>query len=52
MTRARPSIPHQHRVEAIERSSTSAFCKDSFYFIIAATALASGMAPGSAFSYR
>src|SRR6202165_5690940 len=32
-------------------SSTPAFCKDSLYFIIAATALASGMAPGSAFSY-
>src|SRR5713226_5702436 len=32
-------------------SSTPAFCRDSLYFIIAATALASGMAPGLAFSY-
>src|ERR1700731_2287038 len=32
-------------------SSTPAFCRDSLYFIIAATALASGMAPGAAFSY-
>src|SRR5438067_441147 len=32
-------------------SSTPAFCRDSLYFVIAATALASGMAPGAAFSY-
>ena len=32
-------------------SSTPAFCRDSLYFIIAATALASGMVPGAAFSY-
>src|SRR5882762_5594223 len=32
-------------------SSTPAFCRDSLYFIIASTALASGMAPGAAFSY-
>src|ERR1700674_3133093 len=32
-------------------SSTPAFRKDSLYFIIASTALASGMAPGAAFSY-
>src|SRR6266404_3136756 len=32
-------------------SSTPAFCRDSLYFIIAATALASGIVPGAAFSY-
>src|SRR5262245_3373607 len=32
-------------------SSTPAFCRDSLYFIIAAIALGSGMAPGAAFSY-
>ena len=32
-------------------SSTPAFCRDSLYFVIAATALGSGIAPGSAFSY-
>src|SRR6267378_5330808 len=32
-------------------SNTPAFCRDSLYFIMAATALASGMAPGGAFSY-
>src|SRR5580700_3747718 len=32
-------------------SSTPAFCSDSLYFIIAATASALGMAPGPAFSY-
>src|SRR5712692_9048907 len=32
-------------------SSTPAFCRASLYFIMAATALASGIAPGWAFSY-
>src|SRR5258708_4608694 len=32
-------------------SSTPAFCRDSLYFIMAETALGSGMVPGSAFSY-
>src|SRR5690349_11180180 len=32
-------------------SSTPAFCSSSLYFIIAATALASGMVPGAAVSY-
>ena len=32
-------------------SSTPAFCSDSLYFIIAATAAASGVVPGSARSY-
>src|SRR6202140_3380941 len=32
-------------------SSTPAFCRASLYLIMAATALASGMAPGWAFSY-
>src|SRR5258708_12671180 len=32
-------------------SSTPAFCRAWLYFIMAATALASGMAPGWAFSY-
>src|SRR5437764_372185 len=32
-------------------SSTPAFWRDSLYFIIAATALASGVVPGAAFSY-
>ena len=32
-------------------SNTPAFCNDSLYRIMAATALASGMVPGAAFSY-
>jgi hypothetical protein len=38
-------------VQAIEREQHAAFCKDSLYFIIASTALGSGMVPGAAVSY-
>jgi hypothetical protein len=37
-------------MEAVERKQHAGFLQDSLYFIIAATALASGIVPGSALS--